>query len=344
MRFAEGQLFVPGRANLRGEQNRESGSEGKDLKSGGFMGALLGQKALVVWGGGLACGIFGTLWFIGAPVRNAFERGETGQSRIPDDFSGGTVWSEEAAEGFELLPAGIRRILMTDPVAARGEERGEVLRFLSGKLSGVPALSEIPFAAGDFRWVADRTMTWLRQAFGDSDLLAHTFLQIAREERNVEELRECAIAHLGRIRVSDSVGVEVGRGVVALAAEDPSAIWVGAALGLLGREFYAMEHPEWVRERCLEVAADPRAHVVCRTVAFDLAARKGWHEAEPLARIQSVSAVSMAERIAALRAVAELGNEDTLRWITKWEPPQDPVLAACWTMARDRLSERGPKY
>ncbi len=157
-------------------------------------------------------------------------------------------------------------------------------------------------------------------------------------------LREAALIHLGMCRVSAPVRQSVGRELCAICAESASRPWVGVALGLLGREVFVAEQPEWVRERCMEMAADPQAHVLCRIAAFDLAARRGWQEAEPLARIQSVSAAATTERVSALHVLAEVGNEDTLRWLQKWEPPRDAFVEACLDATRKRLRERAPAF
>jgi hypothetical protein len=196
----------------------------------------------------------------------------------------------------------------------------------------------------DASWIADAALTWLRRGWADADELAWELMGLARTQTAASGVREAALMHLGFCQVGAPMRQRIGSQLCALAAEPASFAWVGLALRLLGREVFVAEQPEWVRERCMELAADPQAHVLCRITAFDLAARRGWHEAEPLARLQAVSAPATGERVSALHVLAEVGNEDTLRWLEKWEPPADPFVAACLDATRERLRARGTTF
>lgn len=291
------------------------------------------------WLFGVGCGICATVAFLGPSTgRYVFPHGGAAS---PATVMDGAASAEDARDWGPLVPAEIQRILKLEPHTAREEERNAVLGFVQAFRSE-PEFSAIQQA--DLRWVIDGLLMWLRREGSDGDALAVALAEIARKEEAPPELREISLVHLGLCRVSEVTRERVGRVLSQVGAEHPTRPWVGSALGLLGREVFVAAQPEWVRERCLELAADPQAHVLCRIAAFDLAALRGWQEAEPLARIQSVSAAAATERVAALHALAEVGNEDTLRWLEKWEQPQDPFLAACLDATRRRLRARGPKF
>jgi hypothetical protein len=292
------------------------------------------------WVFGVGCGICAAVAFLSPPA-GRYPLLRVSEHAYAESGMDGASTAEEQRDWGPIVPADIRRILQLDPHAAREEERQAVLRFV--RVLGFDGESA-PAREGDLRWVADAVLTWLRRGSADADALALELAALARKENTQPELRESVLVHLGLCRVNDTTRERVGQELSQVGAGNPAHPWVGIALGLLGRGVFVAAQPEWVRERCLELAADPQAHVLCRIAAFDLAALRGWQEAEPLARIQSVSAAAATERVAALHALAEVGNEDTLRWLEKWEPPQDPFLSACLDETRQRLRSRGPKF
>lgn len=292
-----------------------------------------------VWVFGVGCGICAAVAFIGPPAGRYFPL-MARENAPPNAFVDGASGAGEERDWGPLVPLEIRRILHLEPHSAAEGERNAVFRFLCE----LADTGSVRVQETDLGWIADALFTWLRRERPDADALAQELVEMARKETVLPEVRESALVHLGLCVVSDVARERVGRELSRVGNENPAHPRVGIALGLLGRGVFVSAQPEWVRERCMELAADSQAHMLCRVTAFELAAHRGWQEAEPLARIQSVSAAATTERVAALRALAEVGNDDTLRWLEKWEPPQDPFLAACLDTARQRLRSRGPRF
>jgi hypothetical protein len=289
---------------------------------------------IVAWAAGVGCGLFAAFIF-----PHAQTAGFDGTTHPVPVGEAEDLPSEREPSWGPLVPLPVREILLRDPSAAEEGSFPALFRYLD-QLAGMDALPREGFPEADVRWIADGVMGWMRRACPDSEPLARGLLRIARLAEPASAVKECALTHLGRCRMSPRAREEFSREIAELAGNDPQFPWVGIALGLLGGEVFPAERPEWVRERCLKLIADSHAHVLCRIGALSLAANRHWKDAEPLARVQSVSSASLAERVAALHVLAEVGDEETFLWLEKWDVPQDPFLAACWEETRSCLGGR----
>lgn len=309
-----------------------------------FLGSMVKVMTVAVgWVAGMGCGIFMALFLSSNRVRG--DRSASSSAvRVSRGAESPYENGEFAREWGAEVPLDLQKILDADPVVASRDDCAAVLRFLQGFAAASQGALKNDSSEEDVRWILDAVLSWLRRGRGDTDSLARACLDLAGDRKMRSVVKETALVHLGLCVVGEPLRTQVGCRLAELATNSADAPWVGVAFALLGRECFSAPHPEWVRERCAEMAADSHAHVFCRITAFDLAARRGWQEVEPVARMQAVSSASVAEKVAALHALAETGNEDTRLWLEKQEVPQDRFVAACINAARARLLERGPKY
>ena len=203
----------------------------------------------------------------------------------------------------------IAEILRGDPGGSSAEDRAPVWAFLR-QLWGRTSENNLEWLLS-----ADEALNWLRGAGHAPAEVENGLVDLAGDRRLPAALREQAMQHLGQWAEARPAGERVREGFRLAVEEERSGAIAGVALLALARSRFASAEKPWLCATALACVGGEGVSGALREAACDVAERYGLHEAEPELRRVSRVGVTAGERLAALRALGEVGDLDTREWL-----------------------------
>jgi hypothetical protein len=231
-------------------------------------------------------------------------------------------------------PELIAEILRTDPGGSSAGDRAPVwafLRQLVGRTS-----------ENDLEWLlsADEALNWLRGAVHAAAEIEGRLVEITGDKRLPIALREQAMQHLGQWAEARPAGSAVLESFRRAVEEERSeGLAGGALLGLL-RSRFASAEKQWLCAAALECIGAEGVSGALREAACHVVERYGLEQAEPELRKVLSSGGTVGERLAALRALGEVGGAETLGWLEGRPSSGAPLEAAARGKALERIRLR----